>query len=239
MHPPRLDGKKVGVFACRSPHRPNPIGLTLARLTSVSSNKLFVSGIDLIDHTPILDIKPYIPNYDNPIITQASTLTREATEEPCKVTTDDNKSLASNSLKAPRSENFISTTFKDSNEHLTAQWRITPIEGIRTANWLNNPPANPLEVQISEEAQQQLSMLQHATDDVMNTKGHVDSLCSVSAIKQALIHILQEDPRSVYRRNKCSKDPYRMSIDNLDITCFFEELTVKVISIEPKHKTDK
>ena len=79
-------------------------------------------------------------------------------------------------------------------------------------------------------------MLQHATDDVMNTnasKWHVETLCSVNAIKQAIIHILQEDPRSVYRRNKCSKDPYKMSIDNLNITCFFEEQSVKVISIEP------
>lgn len=169
-------------------------------------------------------------------------LTREAIDEPCKVTTEDDKLMASNSLKAPRSENFVSTTFKDSNEHLAAQC-ITPIEGIRIADWLNNPPANSLQVQFTEEAQQQLSMLQRGThdDDVMNTnasKWHVETLCSVNAIKQAIVHILQEDPRSVYRRNKCGKDPYKMSIDNLDVTCSFEEQSVQVISIEPKHKTD-
>ena len=52
-------------------------------------------------------------------------LTSEAIDEPCKVTTEDDKLLASNSLKAPRNENFISTTFKDSNEHLTTQWDHT------------------------------------------------------------------------------------------------------------------
>jgi tRNA-Thr(GGU) m(6)t(6)A37 methyltransferase TsaA len=60
IHPPRLKGAKIGVFASRSPHRPNPIGLSLARLESVDGDTLYLSGIDLIDGTPILDIKPYL-----------------------------------------------------------------------------------------------------------------------------------------------------------------------------------
>lgn len=64
VHPPRLKGKTIGVFASRSPHRPSPIGLTLARLTKIEGDTLFFSGIDLIDGTPILDIKPYVPGSD-------------------------------------------------------------------------------------------------------------------------------------------------------------------------------
>ncbi|XP_078607796.1 uncharacterized protein LOC144879834 isoform X2 [Branchiostoma floridae x Branchiostoma japonicum] len=64
VKPPRLDGVKVGVFATRSPHRPNPIGLTLAKLDKVEGDTLHLSGIDILDGTPILDIKPYIPVYD-------------------------------------------------------------------------------------------------------------------------------------------------------------------------------
>lgn len=60
VHPPRLEGKTIGVFATRSPHRPNPIGLSLVRLEKISNNTLFLSGVDLIDGTPIYDIKPYI-----------------------------------------------------------------------------------------------------------------------------------------------------------------------------------
>ena len=224
------------MFACRTPHRPNPIGLTLAKLTGVSSNKLFVSGIDLIEQTPILDIKPYIPNYDNPITNQASLLTREASD---KLTTDDNKLLASNSLKDSISEVSIDTT--------CASQCMAPTEGIRTADWLNDMPANPLQVQFTEKAQQQLSMFKCAADDVMSTANdvmntdnwHVDTLPSVDTVRQAIVHILQEDPRSIYRKNKCNKDPYKMSIDNVNVTCFFEGHTVKVISIEPKHKTKK
>ena len=60
IHPPRLKGGKIGVFASRSPHRPNPIGLSLAKLDKIVGDTLYLSGIDLIDGTPILDIKPYL-----------------------------------------------------------------------------------------------------------------------------------------------------------------------------------
>ena len=64
VKPPRL-GVKTGVFSTRSPHRPNPVGLTLAKLESVDGDTLTVSGIDIVDGTPIVDIKPYIPAYDS------------------------------------------------------------------------------------------------------------------------------------------------------------------------------
>ncbi|XP_071483148.1 tRNA (adenine(37)-N6)-methyltransferase-like [Diadema antillarum] len=66
VKPPRLNGRKVGVFASRSPHRPNPIGLTLARLDKVEGDTLHLSGTDMIDGTPVLDVKPYVPEYDSP-----------------------------------------------------------------------------------------------------------------------------------------------------------------------------
>lgn len=69
VRPPRLGGnKRVGVFACRSPFRPNPIGLSAVKLLSIdcSGGKVIlnVQGADLIDGTPILDIKPYLPYTD-------------------------------------------------------------------------------------------------------------------------------------------------------------------------------
>ncbi len=66
VHPPRLGGQKMGLFATRSPHRPNPIGLSVVKLEAVDEAKgtLIVSGVDMIDGTPIFDIKPYIEQYD-------------------------------------------------------------------------------------------------------------------------------------------------------------------------------
>jgi tRNA-Thr(GGU) m(6)t(6)A37 methyltransferase TsaA len=65
VHPPRLKGESVGVFATRSPHRPNSIGLSLVKIESVEETGVWVSGIDLIDGTPILDLKPYLPEIES------------------------------------------------------------------------------------------------------------------------------------------------------------------------------
>ena len=70
VRPPRLGGdKRVGVFASRSPFRPNPIGLSCVKLlrterTKTKGTVLIVSGADLLDNTPILDVKPYLPYAD-------------------------------------------------------------------------------------------------------------------------------------------------------------------------------
>jgi tRNA-Thr(GGU) m(6)t(6)A37 methyltransferase TsaA len=61
---PFLDAATHGVFATRAPVRPNPIGLSVVRLTAVRGNVLEVAGIDLLDGTPVLDIKPYVPEFD-------------------------------------------------------------------------------------------------------------------------------------------------------------------------------
>lgn len=65
LHPrDRQDVPLVGVFATRSQYRPNPIGMTVARLLERHGNRLRVSGLDAYNETPVLDIKPYIPDGD-------------------------------------------------------------------------------------------------------------------------------------------------------------------------------
>jgi tRNA-Thr(GGU) m(6)t(6)A37 methyltransferase TsaA len=59
---PPWDGKEHGVFATRSPYRPNPIGVSVVRLESIEQNILHISGVDMADGTFVLDIKPYIPD---------------------------------------------------------------------------------------------------------------------------------------------------------------------------------
>ena len=57
---PPIDNRPHGVFATRSPRRPNPIGLTVVKLLRREGNKLHVRGVDMLDGTPVLDIKPYL-----------------------------------------------------------------------------------------------------------------------------------------------------------------------------------
>ena len=61
---PYLDNEEHGIFATRSPARPNHIGLSSVRLLGVEQNRLLIADVDMLDGTPLLDIKPYVPAFD-------------------------------------------------------------------------------------------------------------------------------------------------------------------------------
>lgn len=62
---PYMDTEQRGVFATRSPARPNHIGLSVVRLLDVEQNRLRIADVDMLDGTPLLDIKPYVPAFDS------------------------------------------------------------------------------------------------------------------------------------------------------------------------------
>lgn len=61
---PFLDDSERGLFATRAPRRPNPIGLSVVRLVRVEGCRLLIEDVDILDGTPLLDIKPYVPSFD-------------------------------------------------------------------------------------------------------------------------------------------------------------------------------
>jgi len=61
---PFLDDQTHGVFSTRAPSRPNPIGISVVRLVRIEGNILQVKDLDIVDGTPLLDIKPYVPEFD-------------------------------------------------------------------------------------------------------------------------------------------------------------------------------
>ena len=61
---PFLDHRLRGLFATRAPARPNPIGISVVRLVGIEETKLHIENIDIVDGTPLLDIKPYVPTFD-------------------------------------------------------------------------------------------------------------------------------------------------------------------------------
>ena len=99
VRPPRLGGnKKMGVWATRSPRRPNGLGLSLVRFERVETKplRLIVGGVDLLDGTPILDIKPYLPYAESP--TDASHGFAENTPAQLRVEFSEMASESCNSL---------------------------------------------------------------------------------------------------------------------------------------------
>lgn len=65
---PFMDTRPHGVFATRAPCRPNPIGFSIVRLLNIKKNILFIQDLDVIDGTPLLDLKPYVPEFDVKVV---------------------------------------------------------------------------------------------------------------------------------------------------------------------------
>ena len=61
---PFLDDEERGIFAVRGPARPNPIGFSVVKINEIQANIIYIEDIDVVDGTPLLDIKPYVPQYD-------------------------------------------------------------------------------------------------------------------------------------------------------------------------------
>ena len=62
---PFIEQNKHGIFAIRSPHRPNHIGFSIIKIKSIKANKLYFTEVDVLDETPLLDIKPYVKYFDS------------------------------------------------------------------------------------------------------------------------------------------------------------------------------
>jgi tRNA (adenine37-N6)-methyltransferase len=62
---PFLDTEAHGIFATRAPSRPNPIGISLVKIVSLENNFIYIDHVDILDGTPLLDIKPYVPEFEN------------------------------------------------------------------------------------------------------------------------------------------------------------------------------
>jgi tRNA-Thr(GGU) m(6)t(6)A37 methyltransferase TsaA len=86
---PFLDDKPHGLFATRAPARPNPIGISIVELLDIDDNTLHIRDVDVIDNTPLLDIKPYVPDFDQREATKIGWL--EHTTKKIKKTIDDGR----------------------------------------------------------------------------------------------------------------------------------------------------
>lgn len=148
------------MFASRSPHRPNPIGLTLAKLDGIVGNTLLLSGIDLLDGTPVLDIKPYVPDYDAP-----------PSSRDCKEIRDlenSDSAMCGDVVSKPNQETVGERSLSNSvNEQPVDQSEVTRIPaenlGVKVdaihasiAEWIRKPPIKELNVNFCAEALAQI-----------------------------------------------------------------------------------
>lgn len=80
MVKPFMDDQKRGLFSTRAPKRPNPIGLSIVRLIKIEGRRLTIEGIDVLNGTPLIDIKPYVPGFDTKEVTAIGWLEKSYTK---------------------------------------------------------------------------------------------------------------------------------------------------------------
>lgn len=188
ISPPRLDGKKVGVLATRSPHRPNPIGMSLVRLDRIDGSTIYFYGSDMVDETPVIDIKPYIPGYDRP-------------QKPTELAVTLPKNI-SKSREEPEGE-------EEPND-ISGQ-AAQPEDDVKVPDWVSN--RNLLTVVFSDNA--------------------VNQLQELNVNQKSIQEILENDPRSVYVREKYLSQIYNFQVSGNNVICKFDDKqgTVNVLQI--------
>ncbi|XP_026988632.2 tRNA (adenine(37)-N6)-methyltransferase isoform X1 [Tachysurus fulvidraco] len=259
VKPPRLNGEKVGVYSTRSPHRPNAIGLTLAKLDTIAGDVLHLSGVDLISGTPVLDIKPYIPEYDSPL-THTLTSELDDQQEVCSESPDSREEPEEpESLEADEqlgdgadfsAESDASRVLKDLREFLLQgaedQHTETPVaaqeeeeeeaceSNSSVASWIRKPPVDTLSVRFTPTAETQLAdfLPPHSSDTGRRPK--FQFLNGPEEAAAAIRGVLSADPRSVYRRKCCTDRLFYFSLDTAHITCWFGDGFAEVLCVRPE-----
>lgn len=284
VKPPRLNGQKVGVYSTRTPHRPNALGLTLAKLDKVVGDTLHLSNIDMIDGTPVLDIKPYIPDYDS-IHTRDSSESHDANlikspirercpqkqldsqilEKTAEIETEETelnrqkleqdetnegssswhqlsnlqsaleevKAYVTQTSSSLESEEEVSSCPEMKTSECSSELPRYGEEAYSTiASWIREPPVSSLEVRFTAHAEKELAEFLPAGCNRSNGPTFKFLRSTEEAIA-AIRGVLSADPRSVYRRARCTDKLFYFTLDTADVTCWFGHGFAEVLQVRP------
>ncbi|XP_044747310.1 tRNA (adenine(37)-N6)-methyltransferase [Coccinella septempunctata] len=244
--PPRLNGMRLGVFGTRSPHRPSPIGLSLVKINEISGNTITFNGVDMMDKTPVLDIKPFIPHYDVPNSIaygySSGNITRPMEEENTSELNEDNsvpQHSESRTLVGQESERYTvpgasnnidrrSSSFSD-NAHLRMVEREAPDgeEEDSVTNSSTNATSHPNSYNNEIRVPQWLDNPVVPTLTVQFRMSAIIQLRQFGAEeeekKKIIESILSQDPRSIYLREQQGDSEFVFRIAGVYVCCLFDD----------------
>ena len=234
----------------------------------LSGSTLHLSGVDLLDGTPVVDMKPYIPEYDTVQMPATEALTTfaplhaspEGSDSKDSWGISDGKDHGKTGEAEAHTEPY--TCSGDSldlrergNPSACAQPPAAMSSGTSTkpdrpqvdiAPWITNPPITKLHVRFTQNALKQLQLftgktLKKESKADGNSKAfQLEYTKNVEELRHAIVQILENDPRSVYRRTKCDDRLYYFTVDTAHITCWFdtEANVVEVLKLSPVKQSD-
>ena len=203
----------------------------LKMLIKLTGDTINLSGIDIVDGTPVLDIKPYIACYDQPSQEPVKEVVPGAMSGLGILENNDSNlqmrpSTSSESKQEPDTQK-INSDFCDMS---TAE--ITRSE---TSTWIQKPPIKQLDVRFTPSAEAQLYQFSASAKDL---NYRLKYLADTISLKQAITDILKADPRSTYRRKHCDDKLYFFVIDRVHVTCWFDDSHVEVLRLKSVGDTE-
>lgn len=193
-----------------------------------------LSGVDIIHGTPILDIKPYIDEYDKPALATVS--------QPCsKACASDTVNASTDCAGALSGEVTLCSTSAELNgsqgQCNSSGLADSGAEQVHAAQWLDGCRDSPniLSVEFTARASAGLSRFEHGTDSEYG----LSYFKTKDEAKGAIIEVLLGDPRSAYRRKSCSDRLYYFSIDRMHVTCWFDGSIAEVLKVQPVSSTER
>lgn len=208
--PPRLNGERVGVFSTRSPHRPCPIGLSLVRIDRIEGNRVYFFGTDMVDNTPVFDLKPYIPKYDCPMVDAPVDTGRKCTARsggnansifPPPVAHSSSSTPLDCAREAPDGQETSQDTQGAVGQVALAAAVPSNSGPVRVPNWITAGPT--LKVLFNDQALSQIEEL-----DIS---------------RRTITELLETDPRSVYLRTKHGSQIFTFQLSEVTVTCKFDD----------------
>ena len=190
----------------------------------LTGDTIYLSGIDIVDGTPVLDIKPYIACYDQPSQEPA----KDVEVAACALSgleipksSDGNFQTNHPAYVSPENKPEINADFFDMNVTGTMQSEI--------ATWIEMPPINQLDVRFTPNAETKLCQFSASAKD---PEYRLKYLADANSLKQTITDILKVDPRSTYRRKHCDDKLYFFVIDRVHVTCWFDGSHVEILRLK-------
>ncbi|EFC36205.1 predicted protein [Naegleria gruberi] len=223
VRPPRMNGKKIGSLSCRAPYRPNPLGMSVVKLDRIERDEnnnaiLHLSGIDLVDGTPIVDIKPYIPEYD---MVMEQPLSLPLLKEIVKKYFEEN---SENSTKKRKTDEETSSSIPSAS---TVELDDSTDSNLfaKVADWMENMPRKQQEITQVKFTERSLEMIETLLKKSTFYK-------TVDEVKSLFEDLIKLDPRSKYRREKCQEELFGIHVDVFNILCRVNENVCTIEEIE-------
>jgi len=207
----------------------------------ISGSVIFLLGSDMISGTPVIDIKPYIPQYDSPwnhCTCLSGTANMKQTETQAS---SDDMSVNAVELSSPLNmsdvkwkntgcvgcENVLLSTA--ASDETASACQNTMKCDVSVAEWITRSAQCKLSVVFTERAEQQLQQFDSVSPDANFRLRH---LANAAELRSALTAVLQADPRSVYRRKRGRNQLYFVTVDIAHVTCWFDFDTVEVLKLQ-------